>query len=297
MSKIYIPLLIIAIIFPLIVSNSYAVHLAILVLMWVVIGQSWNLLGGYTGQASFGHAAFFGAGAYGAGLIFLKFGISTWYGIIVGTALAALLAIPLGLICFRLRGPYFALSMLASAEVLRLITTNWRSITNGPVGILIIPSFQSKIPYYFVILGFALFALFLVKKIIKSKLGFYLIAIREDQDAAEAIGINSTKYKLISLIISGALAGLAGSFYMNYMGYIDPHIAFSLVDISITAILVVMIGGAGTFWGPAVGALIMVLAGEGFRSVFGHAHVLIYGILIILIIIFMPSGIIGKLKK
>ena len=265
--------------------------------MWVVLGQSWNLLGGYTGQASFGHAAFFGAGAYGAGILFLKFGISTWYGIIFGSMLAALLAIPLGLICFRLRGPYFALSMLAFAELLRLVTTNWTSLTNGPVGILVIPSFQSKVPYYYIILGFAFFTIFLLRKIIGSKLGFYLIAIREDQDAAESLGIDSTKYKLISMIISGVLAGLAGSFYMNYLGYIDPHIAFSLIDISIATILVVMIGGAGTFWGPVVGALVVVLAGEGFRLAFGQAHVLIYGILIILIIIFMPSGIVGRLKK
>jgi len=265
--------------------------------MWVIIGQSWNLLGGYTGQASFGHAAFFGMGAYGAGLLFLKLGISTWYGIIIGSILAAVLAIPLGIICFRLRGPYFALSMLASAEVLRLITTNWRSFTNGPVGILVIPSFRSKIPYYYIILALALFTIFLLRKIINSKLGCYLVAIRENQDAAESLGINSARYKLISLIISGFLAGLAGSFYMNYIGYIDPYIVFSLVDISITAILVVMIGGAGTFWGPVIGALVMVLAGEGFRLAFGQAHVLIYGILIILIIIFMPCGIVGRLSK
>ncbi len=297
MYKFYIPLAIIVLIFPLIVRNSYVLHLAILIYMWVVLGQSWNLLGGYTGQASFGHAAFFGAGAYGAGLLFLKLGISTWYGIIFGSILAALLAIPLGLICFRLRGPYFALSMLAFAELLRLITTNWTSLTNGPVGILIIPSFQSKVPYYYIILGFAFLTIFLLRKIVVSKLGFYLIAIREDQDAAESLGIDSTKYKLIPMIISGFLAGLAGSFYMNYLGYIDPHIAFSLVDISIATILVVMIGGAGTFWGPVVGALVMVLAGEGFRLAFGQAHVLIYGILIILIIIFMPCGIVGRLKK
>lgn len=282
-------------ILPIFVRDPYVLHLAIMFLMWVILGEAWNLLGGYCGQASFGHAAFFGLGAYGAGLLLLKLHISTWFGLITGPFLAVVVAIPIGLICLRLRGPYFALSMLAVAEVLRLIFTNWRAMTNGPVGILIIPSFTSKIPFYYIIFLLAVAATAIVSFVIRSKLGYYFMAIREDQDAAAAIGINTSLYKLIALLISAAFTGLAGAFYMNYLGYIDPPIVFSLVDISIGMILVVMIGGAGTFDGPILGALVMVLAGEGFRLAFGQAHVLIYGIMIVLIIVFAPRGLIGSL--
>jgi len=283
-----IPLLI----FPIIIRDTYLLHLAILFLIWAILGQAWNLLGGYCGQASFGHAAFFGLGAYGAGLLALKLHLSAWWGIITGPLLAAIIAIPIGLVCLRLRGPYFALSMLAAAEVLRLICTNETTLTNGPVGILIMPSFVSKVPYYYIILLIGIAVYGLTYLIINSRLGYYFKAIREDQDAAEAIGINTSWYKLIALLISALFTGLTGAFYLNYMGYIDPPIAFSLIDISITMILVVMIGGAGTFDGPIIGALIMVIAGEAFRVFFGQAHVFIYGLLIILIILFTPNGLI-----
>ncbi len=276
---------------PLVQRNPYILHMMIMVLIWITLGQSWNLLGGYTGQVSFGHATFYGLGAYGAGLLYFHKEISTWYGMILGPIVAMIFAVPIGLICFRLRGAYFALAMLALAEVLRLVATNWISLTNGSVGILIVPV-VSKVLYYYMALALAAISFYVIYRVLHSKWGFYFIAIREDQDAAESMGINTTQYKLISLMISAFFTGLAGAFYMNYMAFIDPHVVFSLVDISIMMILVVMLGGAGTLYGPAIGAVIMVLLSEVFRAYFGHANLLILGILIILIIVFIPDGVV-----
>ncbi len=280
---------------PLVQRNPYILHMLIMVLIWVSLGQSWNLLGGYTGQVSFGHATFYGLGAYAAGLLYFHKEISTWYGMLLGPVVAMIFAVPIGLICFRLRGAYFALAMLALAEVLRLVATNWISFTNGSVGILIVPV-VSKVLYYYMALGLAAISFYVIYRVLHSKWGFYFIAIREDQDAAESMGINTTYYKLISLLISAFFTGLAGAFYMNYMAFIDPHVVFSLVDISIMMILVVMLGGAGTLYGPAIGAVIMVLLSEVFRAYFGHANLLILGILIILIIVFIPDGVVDISK-
>ena len=210
---------------------------------------------------------------------------------ILGPLMAMALAVPMGLICFRLRGAYFALAMLALAELLRLVATNWISFTNGSVGILIVPV-VSKVVYYYLALALAAFGFYVIRRVINSKWGFCFIAIREDQDAAESMGINTTKYKLFSLLISAFLTGLTGAFYMNYMAFIDPSVVFSLTDVSIMMILVVMLGGAGTYYGPAIGSVIMVILSEVFRAYFGSANLLVLGILIVLIIVFIPDGVI-----
>jgi len=276
---------------PLIERNPYILHMMIMVFIWICLGQSWNLLGGFTGQVSFGHATFYGVGAYSAGLLYFHKEISTWYGMFLGPLMAMVFAVPLGLICFRLRGAYFALAMLALAEVLRLVATNWISFTNGAVGILIVP-IAGKVFYYYMALALAAVSFYVIYRVVNSKWGYYFVAIREDQDAAESMGIDTTKYKLLSLLISAFFTGLAGAFYMNYLAFIDPHVVFSLVDVSIMMILVVMLGGAGTLYGPAIGAVIMVILSEVFRSYFGHANLLILGILIIFIIVFIPDGVI-----
>jgi branched-chain amino acid transport system permease protein len=261
----------------------------IMVFIWVCLGQSWNLLGGFTGQVSFGHAAFYGVGAYAGGLLAFHFDASTWYGMILGPLMAMAVAVPMGLICFRLRGSYFALSMLAFAELLRLIATNWISFTNGSVGILIVPT-AGKVFYYYLALALAALSFYVIRLVVQSKWGFYFVAIREDQEAAESMGIDTTKYKLVSLLISAFFTGLTGAFYMNYMAFIDPSVVFALTDVSIMMILVVMLGGAGTFYGPAIGAVIMVIFSEVFRIYFGSANLLVLGVLIVLIIIFIPNG-------
>ena len=282
-----------AFLLPLFLKDSYFRHISIMVFMWIVLGVAWNLLAGYTGQVSFGHASFFGVGAYTAGLIFEHLSVSPWYGMVAGGLIAVLFAVPMGLLCFRLRGPYFALAMLALAEVLRLIATNWVGFTNGMVGILIIPTFKSKLPYYYLIAALALVSLLIVMRIVGSKLGYWFLAIREDQDAAESMGVPTTRYKMLSLCISAFFTGVVGSFYLNYMGFIDPSIVFSLPDISIMVILVAIIGGVGTIWGPALGAFIMVVLSEIVRSTIGDTHLLVMGVFVVAIIIFLPQGVTG----
>ncbi len=309
-------LLVILILFPLIVHDHYHQHLMILVLMWVVIGSGWNVIAGYTGQVSFGDAAFFGTGAYTAGLFVTKLGISAWWGMLFGGIAAMAIAFPFGWICFRLRGAYFALATLALNEVMRHIATIWESLTDGMVGILVMQTFVSKVPYYYIALGLAVVSVIGVQVIMGSKWGYYFVSIREDQDAAESLGINTHYYKMLSLNVAAFLTGMAGALFMNYMGFIDPEVVFSLHDISIMAILVGIVGGVGTLYGPVVGAFVMVAVHEFFRTgFFGffkgiaaltgsdmiivwakyvmQAHVLGFGILVVLVILLLPNGIVG----
>ena len=301
---------------PFVVREPYFQHLLILVLLWVTIGTGWNLLAGYTGQVSFGAAGFFGVGAYTAGLLSHHLGISAWWGMALGGVVAMVVAFPFGAITFPLRGAYFALGSLALGEVMRHVATIWESLTEGMVGILIMQTFISKLPYYYIALALAVFSIVLVHQVTRSRLGYYFVSIREDQDAAASIGINTTKYKMISLCMHAFLTGMAGALYMNYMGFIDPHVVFSLHDISIMAILVAIVGGVGTLHGPAVGAFIMVALQEVFRTAgFGglkalsdamgggfmtvvtkyvsQAHVLAFGILVVVVIMNLPNGIVG----
>jgi len=313
-------LLLILIAFPWVIRDSYYQHLMILVLMWVAIGSGWNLIAGFTGQVSFGDAAFFGTGAYAAGLLATKLGVSAWWGLGLGGIFAVIIAFPFGWICFRLRGAYFALATLALNEVMRHIATIWESLTGGMVGILIMQTFVSKIPYYYIALVIAVLSLTTVHYVMRSRWGYYFVSIREDQDAAESIGIDTHYYKMVSLSLAAYLTGIAGSLYMNYMGFIDPTIVFSLHDISIMAILVGIVGGVGTVYGPAVGAFIMVAVSEVFRTGgFGllesltqatgspvmaivtkyvrEAHVLTFGLLVIFVILFLPNGVVGGWRK
>jgi branched-chain amino acid transport system permease protein len=303
--KKYLPSIIIGLLalLPLIGLSSYAMHILILVIMWSVIGMAWNLLSGYCGQVSFGHAAFFGTGAYTAGMVYSKLGLSGWWGVPLSVMVVTAFALVIGYICLRLRGPFFALATLSMGVILRIVAENLVEVTGGDLGIMIRErTWVEKIWYYYIILAIACATFLTVKTVIQSKLGYYFVAIREDQDAAESLGINTTLYKTIALCLSAVLTGLAGAFYTNYMGYIDPKVVFALHDISIVTIMVVMVGGVATFWGPAVGAVIMVLLAEMIRSipVLGTAHHTFFGILLIVIIIFLPNGIVGdfaKLKK
>jgi len=297
--------LILFVLFPIIIQSDYYRHLVILALMWVVIGSSWNLLAGYTGQVSFGHAIFFGTGAYTAGLFSSKFFMSAWWGLLFGGFSSMIIALFVGWVCFRLRGPYFALATVAGGEIFRLLATNWESLTDGMIGILIIQTFRSKIPYYYIILLLAFICMFCIHLIMKSKPGYYFVSIREDQDTAQSMGINTTLYKNISLMISAFFTGTAGAFYMNYMGFIDPEVVFSLHYISIMSILVAIVGGVATIIGPAVGAFIMVGVHEIFRSAFfglapkwvSQAHALVFGLLVIFVIMFLSNGVVGDFDK
>ncbi len=312
-----IPLILLGIllVLPLVVTEPYYLHLLILVLMWVTIGTGWNILAGYTGQVSFGAAAFFGVGAYSAGLLAAKLGISAWWGFLVGAVACAIIAVPFGMITFPLRGAYFALGSLALGEIFRHIAIIWEDFTEGMVGIMVMQTFISKIPYYYIALALAVASIVSLELVMRSKLGYYFVSIREDQDAAASLGINTTKYKMISLVFHALMTGLAGALYMNYMGFIDPEVVFNLHDVSIMAILVAIVGGVGTIYGPLVGAFVMVAVQEVFRTAgFGlldyinqqvggslttfikyvkDAHVLAFGILVVVVIMALPNGLVG----
>jgi branched-chain amino acid transport system permease protein len=209
-------------------------------------------------------------------------------------------ALVLGYICLRLRGPFFALATLAIGVIMRIVAENLVGVTGGDLGIMLRErTWIEKTQYFYIILAIAAGTFILVRIIVGSKLGYYFVAIREDQDAAESLGIDTTLYKTIALVLSAVFTGLAGAFYMNYMGYIDPKVVFALHDISIITIMVVMVGGVATFGGPFVGAMVMVLLAEAIRSIpkLGTAHHTLFGILLIVIIIFLPNGIVGDFAK
>ena len=300
--KKFAPVLIVAALaaLPLVGLNTYLLHILIITIMWSIIGMAWNLLGGFCGQVSFGHAAFFGVGAYTAGILYNKLGISAWWGLPASIVVVAGFALVIGYICLRLRGPYFALGTLAVGVILRVTAENLTDITEGNLGIMIRErTWVDKTWYFYIILTLAVAVFILIKRVIGSKLGYYFVAIREDQDAAESLGIDTTFYKTVALCLSAVITGLAGAFYTSYMGYIDPKVVFALHDISIVVIMVVMVGGVATFWGPIIGSAIMVLLAELIRSIpkLGAAHLTLFGILLIVIIIYLPNGIIGDIPK
>lgn len=319
--------------FPKFVENTYALHIMILIFINVIIGSGWNIIGGYTGQYSVGHAAYFGAGAYATMMLMQFSQIPPWYGIWAGVIAALVVALIIGSICFRLRGPYFVLASIAVAEILRVSALNLKEITNGAEGILateipplklgetVITDFVSKVPFYYTGLTLTLLVILATWLVQKSKLGYYFQAIREDQDAAHSLGISMTIYKNAALLISAFFTSMAGSLYAIYVGFIDPTTVLSL-ELSVSIVLICIIGGIGTIFGPVIGALVLVPLSEALRSnmigealinsgmvsaesrtgVFltenlSHAHVLIYGILVVIVILFMPEGILGFFKS
>jgi len=282
------------------VNANYWLHNFILVIMWSVIGMSWNLLSGYCGQVSFGHAAFFGIGAYTAGLLYAKLGLSAWWGLAASVPVVGAAGLVIGFVCLRLRGPFFALATIAVGVILRVVAENLTGFTGGDLGIMIRErTWVEKTWYYYIALALAAGTFWFVERVVASRLGYYFVAIREDQDAAESLGIDTTRYKTIALVLSAVLAGFAGAFYMNYMGYIDPKVVFALHDVSVMAIMVVMVGGVATRWGPAVGAVTMILLAEVIRTIprIGAAHQTLFGVLLIVVIIFLPNGIVGDAAK
>jgi len=291
---------------PWIIPVPFFLHLMIMVLMWTVLGAAWNILGGFAGQVSFGHATFLGAGAYTTMILYLKLGVAPWFGMVAGGVVAALIALPIGFICFRLRGPYFALSTLAVAEIVRLVALNWESLTAGPVGLLIttLPEvsflghpvdWESKTPFYFMAVVIALAAVLATAIMSRTRMGAYLLAIREDIDSAEAIGINTVQARVSALSLSAFLAGVAGGFYAMYLRYIDPDAVFA-ISLSVEMVFIAVVGGLTTVFGPLIGAIFLVTLGETFREHFLVGHLIFYGAFMMVAIRYMPEGIWGKLR-
>jgi branched-chain amino acid transport system permease protein len=291
---------------PWIIPVPFFLHLIIMVLMWTVLGAAWNILGGFAGQVSFGHATFLGAGAYTTMILYLKLGVAPWFGMVAGGVVAALIALPIGFICFRLRGPYFALSTLAVAEIVRLVALNWESLTAGPVGLLIttLPDvsfrghpidWESKTPFYYMAVVIALAAVLATAIMSRTRMGAYLLAIREDIDSAEAIGINTVQARVSALSLSAFLAGVAGGFYAMYLRYIDPDAVFA-ISLSVEMVFIAVVGGLTTVFGPLIGAIFLVTLGETFREHFLVGHLIFYGAFMMVAIRYMPEGIWGKLR-
>jgi branched-chain amino acid transport system permease protein len=284
---------------PFLFQARYAQHVLILVLLYVTLGSAWNVLGGFAGQLSLGHAAFFGIGAYSAAIIASKSAFSPWWGLVLGPVVVLPVAVAVGWICFRLRGPYFTLSTIAVGEMVRLVALNWRELTGGAVGVVIRPSIFSgtnKTPYYYIILIIAVGTVALCYVISRRKLGYFLQAIREDEETAESIGIDTIRYKLTALIISASLTAVAGAFYANYFLFVEPTVVLPLI-LSVEIVLMSIVGGLGTVGGPVLGAVLLKLSSEVFRNVFQQANLLIYGALLVIVILFMPEGLIGGFKK
>jgi branched-chain amino acid transport system permease protein len=282
---------------PLLVPTDYILQILFRVFLFAALGLAWNLVGGYAGQLSLGHAAYFGVGAYGLAL-FSKLGISPWTSVFLGVVLAVICAAMIGTISFRLRGPYFALCTIAFAEVLRLVAKNLPNVTGGDVGVQVPALFINSATRSFYWSGVLLtaFAFALTAWIERSRFGYYLMAIREDQDTALSVGVNAARCKLWALLISAAITGLGGALYASIFLFIVPDQVLAM-DISTEIAIVAMLGGAGTLLGPLLGSVILESSAEIFKTVFKEAHLLIYGVLIVIVVLFMPEGIVGTVTS
>ena len=288
---------------PLITSSNVVLNFMVMALLIALVGQGWNLLGGYGGQYSFGHAAFFGTGAYVTGILQMRYGVNAWAGFVIGIAAGALVGAVIGALSFRsgLKGSYFALVTLAFAEVLRIVASV-APITGAGVGTLIkldlrpeAFQFQSRAPFYWIVLGMVGVSLILVRLIEDSRFGAYLVAVRENEDAARALGVDATMVKLCAMTISAAITAAAGCFYAQYYLFIDAGIAYG-PWISVEGLLAPIIGGIGTVFGPLLGALVVKTLGELTKLVTGGApglDLVIYGSVLIVVVAFAPRGIAG----
>ncbi|HWU38594.1 MAG TPA: branched-chain amino acid ABC transporter permease [Candidatus Acidoferrum sp.] len=287
------------------VKDKFYLHLLIMMLFYAAVSSAWNIVGGFAGQLSLGHAAFFGIGAYTSTLLFIDLGISPWIGMLIGAVLATLVSGAIGYPSFRLRGPFFTLVTIAFAEVLRILTIYAHDFTKGSIGISVPfrPAvgnfiFRQLSAYAFVALAFLATAVLVSLWIEHSRLGYYLAALREDEDAAQALGIDTARYKLVAVLVSAFLTSLAGTFYAQYIFYIEPFQTFSL-DFSVLLAMMAIIGGVGTVWGPVAGAFLVTPLQEVLQAKLGGSlqglHLVIYGTVLIVVVILLPQGIVPTL--
>jgi branched-chain amino acid transport system permease protein len=288
--------------------NVHFHHVLIMFMLFATLSQAWNLIGGFAGQVSFGHATFFGIGAYAALVLLKKYGLSPWAGMLIGGGLAAMVAILIGYPVFRLKGHYFAISTFAVAEIMERLFMNWDYV-EGAIGLpapvleenlINFMWYKDKMPYFFIAFGFFVIVLILAHRIDRSKLGFYFRAVKQSPDAAEGLGIDTTRYKMIAMTLSAFLTALCGSFYAQYILYIDPPSVLSL-DISIKIVLVTVLGGAGTVIGPYLGAAILIPLSEYSRILLGGTgkgvDLILFGALILVISVYQPLGLVGFFRK
>jgi len=290
------------------VSSPFGQHVMILTFLFAMCGVAWNVMGGYAGMFSFGQASFFGIGAYTSSFLLLTFRVSPWIGLAAGGIISSLLAAAIGYPCSKLRGHYFAIASIAFAEIVRIVFTNWQLV--GAAEGLTIPMLKesfahfmfhsSKLPYYYIILAFLLLAVAVCHWVSTSKMGYYFRAIKESHEIAQVLGVDVVRYRLYAIMISAFLTSMAGTFYAQYILYIDPD-SVMILPISVQIVLVAMLGGASTVLGPVVGAAVLVPLSEYSRAWLGYKgtgmDMIIYGTLITVISMYQPDGVWGAITN
>ncbi len=289
--------------------SVHQMHVAIQILLFAYLSLCWNILGGFAGQLSFGHALFMAVGAYTSTVLLLRTGLSPWIGMIAGGILAALLGLFIGYLSFRYRikGTYFALVTLAFTEVGRIVALNTEAV-GGAMGLYIpiqtnelwLLKFVDKSHYYYVVLAFLVLAMAVTASIERSAIGHRLIAIRENEDAAQALGVNLMRYKLFATALSAFLAALGGTLYAHYVTFIDPNTLLNM-NMALEITIYAIVGGIGTLFGPLLGAAFLVPVAELVRATFGQSyagvHLVVYGAVLIAVILYAPDGFMGLIRS
>ena len=292
--------------YPAFFTGPFPLHVMIMTFLFATLGVAWNIMGGYAGMLSFGQAAFFGIGAYASSYLYVAHGWNPWIGLVAGGLVSAATAAAIGWPCSNLRGHYFAIASIAFAEIVRIHFNNWKlvgaaeglTIPMSASGLVHFQFHGSKAPYYYVALAFLVAALLVSWWVSRSRTGYYFRAIKESHDLAMVLGISFVKYRLWAIAISAFLSAAAGTFYAQYVLYLDAE-SVLILPISVQVVLVAMLGGAGSVLGPVLGAAILVPISEITRAKMGHQgnglDMIVYGALIWVISVYQPKGVWGLL--
>ena len=295
---------------PVVVRDAFLLDGLILILLWGASAAAWNVAGGYAGQVSLGHAAFFGLGAYSAALLGTRWDVSPWIGLLVGAGLATALGFIIGFLSNRLRGPYFVLATIALSQVLLIVASRWRGFTSGSEGIPVpfragfwtLGIADKRVWVYLVLVLAAL--LYLVQLYLeRSRRGYQLAAVREDEDAALSLGVPARRLKVAAIAVSAALTAACGTLWAQYVGFVDPYYVFS-VDLSVRFCLAAILGGIGTPLGPFLGAALITVLETSLRARFGGIgaglvgiYLIIYGVVLVVTMRFAPQGLLPWLGE
>jgi len=287
---------------PLCLQSTYHLHVAIMAGIFGVLAMSLNLLLGYTGQLSLGHTAFFGIGAYTSALLTLKLEWSFWPACAAAVGLAGAAGFFIGRLALKLRGAYFVLVTISFAGVISLVSVNWIELTNGPLGLPGVPapelgpwSLRTKTAYYYLVLAAVALSYAVCRRLVRSRIGRALMALRENEALAESIGVDVTHYLVLAAVVSAAMAGLGGSLYAHYTRFVSPEVF--LFTYTVTMVIMVVAGGKGTLAGPLVGAVLFTVLPETLRAVASWQwQMLAYGLLLVLLLFFLPRGIVPQIS-
>jgi branched-chain amino acid transport system permease protein len=274
----------------------YPQHVLIVSLFYTMMACSWNLLAGYTGQVSFGHAAMAGIGAYTSGILAVKAGVNPWVGIAAGTVLAAVLGLALGALCLKMGGIYLSLTTLAFSQILHIVIVNEYDVTRGTMGLQVpgLMSEYSKLGYYYIMLAAAAAVLAVIYRMIHSNLGLNFRAVQNDELAAKSVGVRVLHVRVLAFTVASAMAGFAGGLYGHYLLLITPEIPS--LDLQFKVLAMTVIGGMGSLVGPVLGAFALNILEEYIRG-YGEYHVLVFGLVALVVARFAPNGLLGLWRK